>query len=40
VAVITDIVTSQDPELQTKNWLATTSPWRNFSTERPQGDGA
>jgi len=40
VAVITDIVTSQDPELRARNWLAATSPWRSFSTERPQGDGA
>jgi thiamine-phosphate pyrophosphorylase len=40
VAVITDIVTSQDPELRTKNWLAATSRWRGSSTERPQDDGA
>ena len=39
VAVITDIVTSQDPELRTKNWLGVTSRWRGFSTERPQDDG-
>jgi thiamine-phosphate pyrophosphorylase len=40
VAVITDIVTSEDLELRTQNWLSATSRWRNFSTERPQGDGA
>jgi len=40
VAVITDIVTSEDPELRTQNWLCATSRWRNFSTERPQGNGA
>jgi thiamine-phosphate pyrophosphorylase len=40
VAVITDIVTSQDPELRTQNWLAATSPWRRFSTGLPQGDRA
>jgi thiamine-phosphate pyrophosphorylase len=39
VAVITDIVTSQHPELRTKNWLGATSRWRGFSTERPQDDG-
>ncbi|MET0667106.1 MAG: thiamine phosphate synthase [Methyloceanibacter sp.] len=37
VAVITDIVTSQDPELRTRNCLAATSPWRGLSTEYPQG---
>ena len=37
VAVITDIVTSQDPEKQAQNWLAATAPWRNLSTGRPQG---
>jgi thiamine-phosphate pyrophosphorylase len=40
VAVITDIVASQDPELQAQNWLAATSPWRTLSTERPQENGA
>lgn len=28
VAVITDIVTHQDPELRTRNWVAVTNPWR------------
>jgi thiamine-phosphate pyrophosphorylase len=37
VAVITDIVTSQDPELRTRNWIAITEPWRNLSTDYPQG---
>jgi thiamine-phosphate pyrophosphorylase len=37
VAVITDIVTSQDPELRTRNWIAVTEPWRNLSTDYPQG---
>jgi thiamine-phosphate pyrophosphorylase len=36
-AVITDIVTSQDPELRTRNWIAVTEPWRNLSTDYPQG---
>jgi thiamine-phosphate pyrophosphorylase len=40
VAVITDIMTSQDPELRAQNWLAATSPWRNLSTRLAQGDGA
>jgi thiamine-phosphate pyrophosphorylase len=37
VAVITDIVTSQDPELRTRNWIAVTERWRNLSTDYPQG---
>jgi thiamine-phosphate pyrophosphorylase len=37
VAVITDIVTSQDPEARAKNWIAATSPWRQPSTGFPQG---
>jgi thiamine-phosphate pyrophosphorylase len=36
VAVITDIVTSQDPESRVKNWIAATEPWRNLSTGTPQ----
>jgi thiamine-phosphate pyrophosphorylase len=36
VAVITDIVTSQDPEERVKNWVEATAPWRNLSTDRPQ----
>ncbi|MGV1013506.1 MAG: thiamine phosphate synthase [Methyloceanibacter sp.] len=32
VAVISDIVTSHDPELRAKNWLAATAPWRGLST--------
>ena len=34
-AVITDIVTSQDPELWTRNWIAATAPWRALSTGFP-----
>jgi thiamine-phosphate pyrophosphorylase len=37
VAVITDIMTSQDPEKRAQNWLTATAPWRNLSTGRPQG---
>ena len=37
LAVITDIVTAQDPEKRTQNWLAATAPWRNLSTGGPQG---
>ena len=37
VAVITDIMTSQDPELRVQNWLAATAPWRNLSTAPPPG---
>ena len=37
VAVITDIVTSQDPEERVENWVAATAPWRNSSTDLPQG---
>jgi thiamine-phosphate pyrophosphorylase len=37
VAVITDIVTSQDPEMRAKSWLAATAPWRGLSTGCPQG---
>jgi thiamine-phosphate pyrophosphorylase len=37
VAVITDIMTSQDPEARVENWLAATAPWRNLSTGLPQG---
>ena len=36
VAVITDIVTSQDPEERVENWIAATAPWRNLSTGLPQ----
>lgn len=36
VAVITDIVTSQEPELRTRNWVAVTEPWRHLSTDFPQ----
>lgn len=36
VAVITDIVTSQDPESRAENWIAATAPWRNLSTDIPQ----
>jgi thiamine-phosphate pyrophosphorylase len=37
VAVITDIVISQDPEARAKNWLTATAPWRGLSTGCPQG---
>jgi thiamine-phosphate pyrophosphorylase len=37
VAVITDIVTSQDPEARTRNWIAVTEQRRNLSTDCPQG---
>jgi thiamine-phosphate pyrophosphorylase len=36
VAVITDIVTSQDPEAHVKNWILATAPWRGLSTGSPQ----
>ena len=32
VAVITDIMTHQHPELRTGNWVAVTQPWRQLST--------
>lgn len=32
VAVITDIMTSQDPEAHVENWIEATAPWRNLST--------
>lgn len=35
VAVITDIMTHQDPELRTRNWIAVTNPWRHKSTGFP-----
>lgn len=35
VAVITDIVTHQDPELRTGKWISVTKPWRNLSTGFP-----
>ncbi len=37
VAVITDIMTSQDPEKRAQSWLTTTAPWRGLCTGRPQG---
>jgi len=39
VAIVTDLVTSQNPELRAQNWLAATTPWRTLSTELPQGNG-
>ena len=30
VAVITDIMTNQHPELQTGTWIAVTQPWRHY----------
>jgi len=35
VAVITDIMTHQHPELRTGNWVAVTKPWRQLSTGFP-----
>lgn len=35
-AVITDIVTSQEPEVRAENWLAATAPWRDLSTDCSQ----
>lgn len=32
VAVITDIMTSQEPETRVENWIAATAQWRNLST--------
>ncbi len=37
VAVITDIVTSRDPEERVRRWIALTAPWRHLSTGTPQG---
>jgi thiamine-phosphate pyrophosphorylase len=37
VAVITDFVTSQDPEARVENWIEATAPWRNLSTDLAQG---
>jgi thiamine-phosphate pyrophosphorylase len=34
-AVVTDIVTSDDPEQRTRDWLGATAPWRNLSTAIP-----
>lgn len=36
VAVITDIVTSEHPEMRVENWIAATAPWRNLSTDHAQ----
>lgn len=35
-AVITDIVTSEHPEMRVENWIAATAPWRNLSTDHAQ----
>jgi thiamine-phosphate pyrophosphorylase len=35
VAVITDIVTHQDPETHAEKWVAATAPWRSLSTDLP-----
>src|SRR5262245_30627989 len=35
-AVVTDIVTSEDPDLSVKNWIDATDPWRRQSTDRAQ----
>jgi thiamine-phosphate pyrophosphorylase len=37
VAVITDIVTNDDPEERVRGWIAATKPWRSLSTGTPQG---
>jgi len=37
VAVITDILTHEHPELRTENWIAVTESRRNLSTGFPQG---
>ncbi|MGE5260886.1 MAG: thiamine phosphate synthase [Actinomycetota bacterium] len=37
VAVITDILTSDDPEERVRLWVAATAPWRHLSTGTPQG---
>jgi thiamine-phosphate diphosphorylase len=37
VAVITDLVTSDDPEKRVRGWIAATAPWRGLSTGTPQG---
>jgi thiamine-phosphate pyrophosphorylase len=34
-AVVTDIVASEDPEQRTRDWIATTAPWRELSTSPP-----
>jgi thiamine-phosphate pyrophosphorylase len=36
LAVVTDIVTSQAPELRTRNWITVTELQRNLSTDYPQ----
>ncbi len=36
LAVVSDIVTSQDPELRVRNWIAATAQWRSLSTGTPQ----
>jgi len=35
-AVVTDIFMSGDPEQRTRDWIATTAPWRHLSTTCPQ----
>ena len=36
VAVITDIMTAEDPERRVGNWIAATAQWRNLSTGTAQ----
>lgn len=36
VAVVTDIMTSQDPERRVENWIAATAQWRDLSTGSTQ----
>lgn len=38
-AVVTDIVMDPDPERRTRDWIAATAPWRDLSTDSPQGGG-
>ena len=35
-AVVTDIVTSEDPDLRVENWIVATAPWRRQSTDHTQ----
>ena len=37
VAVITDVVTGDNPEERVRRWIAVTAPWRHLCTGTPQG---
>ena len=37
VAVITDVVTGDNPEERVRRWIALTAPWRHLCTGTPQG---